>query len=114
MRAFSCVILLEVANKALHLLRARVVFLTLYGAFPHRAARARHALCALTDALWPRRVTRPQQSSTPLATRHCHSPECRDAETLDPIRCALCVKSSLDPGGIQRTKSNLSPERVHR
>jgi hypothetical protein len=34
--------------------------------------------------------------------------------TLDPIRCALCVKSSLDPGGIQRTKSNLSPERVHR
>jgi hypothetical protein len=56
MRAFSCVILLEVANKALHLLRARVVFLTLYGAFPHRAARARHALCrvcALTDALWP-------------------------------------------------------------
>ena len=34
--------------------------------------------------------------------------------TLDPIRCAPCVKSSLDPGGIQRTKSNLSPERVHR
>lgn len=54
MRAFSCVILLEVANKALankalHLLRARVVFLTLYtgGLSQARAARARHALCAL-------------------------------------------------------------------
>ena len=87
MRAFSCVILLEVANKALankalHLLRARVVFLTLYtGPFPSaRGARAARPLCAVTDALWPRRVTRPQQSSTPLATRPCHSPECRDAD----------------------------------
>ena len=34
--------------------------------------------------------------------------------TLDPIRCTLCVKSSLEPGGTQRTKSTLSPERVHR
>jgi hypothetical protein len=34
--------------------------------------------------------------------------------TLDPIRCTLCVKSSLEPGGTQRTKSNLSPERVYR
>ena len=34
--------------------------------------------------------------------------------TLDPIRCTRCVKSSLEPGGTQRTKSNLSPERVYR
>ena len=34
--------------------------------------------------------------------------------TLGPIRCTLCVKGSLDPGGNQRTKSTLSPERVHR
>ena len=34
--------------------------------------------------------------------------------TLDPIRCTRCVKSSLEPGGNQRTKSNLSPERVYR
>ena len=34
--------------------------------------------------------------------------------TLDPIRCTLCVKSSLEPGGTQRTKSDLSPERVYR
>eukprot|EP00964_Phaeocystis_antarctica_P003315 scaffold1772_cov97-Phaeocystis_antarctica.AAC.1 len=31
--------------------------------------------------------------------------------TLGPIRCTLCVKGSLDPGGSQRTKSTLSPER---
>ena len=34
--------------------------------------------------------------------------------TLDPIRCNIFVKSSLDPGGTQRTKSTFSPERVHR
>merc|ERR1712166_1272702 len=32
------------------------------------------------------------------------------ARTLGPIRCTLCVKDSLDPGGSQRTKSRLSPE----
>ena len=28
--------------------------------------------------------------------------------TLGPIRCTLCVKSSLDPGGSQRTKIHSS------
>ena len=34
--------------------------------------------------------------------------------TLDPIRRHNFMKSSLDPGVSQRTKSNLSPERVYR
>ena len=34
------------------------------------------------------------------------------SSTLGPIRCTLCVKGTLDPGGRQRTKSTLSPERV--
>ena len=34
--------------------------------------------------------------------------------TLDPIRCNIFVKSSLDLGGTQRTKSTFPPERVYR
>ena len=67
----------------------------------------------------------------PLATEHCRMARAMDSGfrvgispgdaqncnmqklTLGPIRCTLCVKGSLDPGGSQRTKSTLSPERVH-
>ena len=50
----------------------------------------------------------------PRVSRLYEDSRLREQRTLDPIRCTLCVKSSLDPGGIQRTKSTLSPERVYR